>query len=43
MVNVTCKFPFWGIYKTLVSGMGFGFAHSLYKGNSEQICVKITE
>ena len=32
-----------GIYRVFVSGMGFIFAHYVYKGSFGQICVKITE
>ena len=42
MVNFTFKFPF-RIFKVLVSGMGFIFAHFVYKGSFGQIWVKITE
>ena len=31
MVNFTCKFPFRDIWKMLVLGMDFIFAHFVYK------------
>ena len=43
MIEFTFKFSISGIYKVLVSGVGFIFAHFVYKRSFGEIWVKITK
>ena len=43
MIDFCLQVSISGVYKVLVSSMGFIFAHFVYKGSFKQIWVKITE
>ena len=43
MIDFSLQVSISGVYKVLVSSMGFIFAHFVYKESFKQIWVKITE